>query len=239
MSLFHLPFRKESGSENMATDMWLLNRVEAWKGPIFRRYGWSLPQVTFGYGQKAEWVVQETGLDLSCLTRRPTGGGIVRHGKDLTYCLIVPRGSKGAEMSPMDFYAQVHRRWGEALSEQGILNNLMPCPKKPKVGIPGDCFNEPVGRDLMDVDCAQKLGGAAMKRTRQGVLLQGTLELGSWPDLDHPKIEKRFLHLIASDLAEEVSTKEWPKDLESQRKEWTKLYASLAWTQNRKAPESI
>jgi len=239
MSLSHFSFRKETGPENMATDMWLLNRVEQWQGPIFRRYGWSVPQVSFGYGQKADWVEQETGLSLSLLTRRPTGGGIVRHGKDLTYCLIVPRGSKGAEMAPMDFYAQVHRRWGEALSEQGILNNLMPCPERSKAGIPGDCFNEPVGRDLMDVDCTKKLGGAAMKRTKQGVLLQGTLDLGSWPGLDHPNLEKRFLSLIASDLEEDVARTEWPEDLGSQRKEWAELYTSLAWTRDRKTTPAI
>ena len=65
--------------------------------------------------------------------------------------------------------------------------------RKIKSRIPGDCFNEPVGRDLMDVDCTNKLGGAAMKRTRQGVLLQGTLDLESWPCLDHSNLEKRFL----------------------------------------------
>ena len=65
MSLFHFSFRKETGPENMATDMWLLNRVEQWQRPVFRRYGWLVPQVTFGYGQKADWVEQETGLSLS------------------------------------------------------------------------------------------------------------------------------------------------------------------------------
>ena len=239
MSLHRLPFQKESGAQNMATDMWLLQKVDQWEGPIFRRYGWSARQVTFGYGQKANWVEQETGINIKSLTRRPTGGGIVRHGDDLTYCLIAPKGSKGAEMAPMDFYAQVHRRWGDALSEQGIVNCLMPCPKKSANGIPGDCFSEPVGRDLMNEHGTKKLGGAAMKRTRQGVLLQGTLELSAWPDLDHPKIENRFVELIASDLEEDVIEKAWPTTLENERRELVGIYGSLSWNQDRKVIKMV
>jgi lipoate-protein ligase A len=89
------------------------------------------------------------------------------------------------------------------------------------------------------LDCTKKLGGAAMKRTRQGVLLQGTLDLGSWPGLDHSNLEKRFLSLIASDLEEDVASSEWPEDLEGQRKEWAELYSSLAWTRDRKTTLAI
>ena len=53
MSLIHFSFRKETGPKIWLRDMWLLNRVEQWQGPVFRRYGWLVPQVTFGYGQKS------------------------------------------------------------------------------------------------------------------------------------------------------------------------------------------
>ena len=235
MSLYHLSFKKESGPENMAVDMWLLNQVEHWGGPIFRRYGWLEPQVTFGYGQKSAWVEQQTGQDILSLTRRPTGGGIVHHGKDLTYCLILPRASKGAVMAPMDFYAQIHRRWGEALAEKGIGNKLMPCPEQSKGGIPGDCFNEPVGRDLMNENCTRKLGGAAMKRTRQGVLVQGTLDLGAWPELAHEDIENRFVEKIALDLDEEVTHRDLPDSSEPELKELVEIYSSHRWNRERKS----
>jgi len=235
MSLYHLPYRKEAGAQNMATDMWLLNRAEEWGGPIFRRYGWIVPQITFGYGQKAAWVIKETGQQITNLTRRPTGGGIVRHGLDLTYCLIVPRSSKGSLVPPMDFYAQIHRRWGDALVQQGVKNTLMPCPEKSQGGIPGDCFNEPVGRDLMDEHGRHKLGGAAMKKTRQGVLVQGTLELGAWPELVHEDLENHFLAGIAQDLGEEITSKEWSLNLDSEREKMVQIYSSLNWNQDRKS----
>ena len=49
-----------------------------------------------------------------------------------------------------------------------------------------------------------------MKRTRKGVLIQGTLELGDWPNLDHEILENNFLKLIAKDLNEIINPIEWP-----------------------------
>ena len=234
MSLLHLSFRKETGAENMATDMWLLSQTKTWGGPIFRRYGWSCPQITFGYGQKASWVEKETGQKRTVLIRRPTGGGIVSHGTDLTYCLILPRGSTGEKMSPMEFYGLLHQCWGEALDEQNISNRLMPCPKTSRGGIPGDCFREPVGRDLMDQAGEKKLGGAAMKRTRNGVLIQGSLELGNWPALDHERIERKFLQQMAIELEESIAPIEWPSELAIERRKLVKSFTSINWIEDRK-----
>ncbi len=230
-----MSFRKESGAENMATDMWLLAQADSWGGPAFRRYGWTKPQITFGYGQKASWVEKETGEQITALTRRPTGGGIVRHGTDLTYCLILPRGSVGEQMSPMEFYGLLHQCWGEALDEQNIPNRLMACPQKSTGGIPGDCFREPVGRDLMDKAGEKKLGGAAMKRTRQGVLIQGSLEMGDLPVPDHQKMERKFLQRMATSLGEQITPKEWPGELAFQRMDFVNSYSSPSWTRDRKS----
>ena len=109
-------------------------------------------------------------------------------------------------------------------------------PSNSKSVIPGDCFKEPVGRDLMDATGTRKLGGAAMKRTRKGVLIQGTLELGDWPNLDHEILENNFLKLIAKDLNEIINPIEWPSNLETQRLSLVKTYSSLCWTRERKTP---
>tara|TARA_B100002019_G_scaffold174074_1_gene150511 strand:- start:1711 stop:2454 length:744 start_codon:yes stop_codon:yes gene_type:complete len=236
MSLHHLSFRKERGAENMATDMWLLENIESWGGLAFRRYGWTEPQTTFGYGQKASWVEQATNKKSKELIRRPTGGGVVQHRTDLTYCMVLSKGTDAEKMPPMELYGLIHQRWGESLGKENISTCLMPCPDKSKGGIPGDCFKEPVGRDLMNGEGTLKLGGAAMKRTRKGVLIQGSLELGEWPGLDHGVIEKEFLLLIASDFNESISTKEWPDGLEADRLSLVNTYSSNSWTQGRRAP---
>ena len=129
----------------MATDMWLLENIASLGGLAFRRYGWTEPKVTFGYGQKASWVEQATKQSPQQLIRRPTGGGVVHHGTDLTYCMVLEKGSVPEKMPPMELCGLIHQRWGETLAKENISTSLMPCPDKSKGGIPGDCFKEPVG----------------------------------------------------------------------------------------------
>ena len=76
-----------------------------------------------------------------------------------------------------------------------------------------------------------------MNALRKGVLIQGSLELGEWPGLDHGVIEKEFLLLIASDFNESISTKEWPDGLEADRLSLVNTYSSNSWTQGRRAPD--
>ena len=235
MSIFKYPFRVEEGPENMAIDMWLLSKANIFQGTIFRRYGWNSDQITFGYGQKADWVEGQIGKGLSMMTRRPTGGGIVRHGNDLTYCLVVPRGSTWEKMPPMQFYALIHQQWAFALKEFGVISSLMPCPKQTKGGIPGDCFSEPVGQDLMNEIGNQKIGGAAMKRTRLGMLMQGTLNLSQFEDLNHGDLEKSFLVLLADKMKDNIYPKEWPLELLEVCLDQIKMFRSTEWNRDRKS----
>jgi len=68
--------------------------------------------------------------------------------------------------------------------------------------------------------------------------MQGTLELGRWPDLPHQEVEKKFLQLLAADFQEDIKPKDWPKEMEEERSPLVRTYASFEWTQNRKAPKT-
>ena len=110
-------------------------------------------------------------------------------------------------------------------------------PSKSTGGIPGDCFREPVGRDLMDKAGEKKLGGAAMKRTRQGVLIQGSLEMGDLPVPDHQKLERKFLQRMATSLGEQITPKEWPGELAFQRMDFVNSYSSPSGPEIEKVPD--
>ena len=142
----------------MATDMWLLENIASLGGLAFRRYGWTEPQVTFGYGQKASWVEQATKQSPKAINSQANGRRVVHHGTDLTYCMVLEKGSVPEKMPPMELYGLIHQRWGETLAKENISTSLMPCPDKSKGGIPGDCFKEPVGRDLMKRRRFHKIG---------------------------------------------------------------------------------
>lgn len=147
---------------------------EAWlrstDRPVLRFYRWASPAVTFGYfGPYGEVAAMLDGRDVA---RRWTGGGIVEHGGDTTYALLVPARSAAFQLRARDLYAWVHQALAAALviGERPALE-LAPARATPVAG--GRCFERPVEGDL--VDGAQKLAGAAQRRTREGLLHQGSV----------------------------------------------------------------
>jgi lipoyl(octanoyl) transferase len=69
----------------MAIDEALLLTTES---PVIRFYRWARPSVSFGYFTAWSEVYQQFAQ--RDLVRRSTGGGIVEHGRDLTYSLVCP-----------------------------------------------------------------------------------------------------------------------------------------------------
>ena len=66
----------------MAVDEALLRHVQT---PLLRIYGWETACVSIGYFQKATVAPSDRPF-----VRRYTGGGLVEHGRDLTYTLVLP-----------------------------------------------------------------------------------------------------------------------------------------------------
>ena len=167
----HLELLEETGSPlgaaaNMAMDEVLLVRAAR---PILRVYRWARPAVTFGYFERWEPVVRAFP-DREWI-RRWTGGGVVPHGEDWTYSLIVPRGESFAMAAAAESYRLIHELLGEALREEGIPTLLTP-HAAPKVS--QACFENPAFADLL---CAgRKIAGAAQRRSRFGLLHQGSVQ---------------------------------------------------------------
>jgi hypothetical protein len=100
---------------NMAIDEALLRAA---REPILRIYRWEQPAVSFGYfGKWAE--VQRTWPEREAV-RRWTGGGIVPHGDDLTYSLIVPRAHPFALLGPLESYRAIHEALAAALGSASL-----------------------------------------------------------------------------------------------------------------------
>jgi len=233
MSLLILPSDSESGGQNMAADWWLFHEAQELGAPVFRHYGWTEKTTSFGYGQDWHWVREKVGESTETLVRRPTGGGIVRHGGDWTYCLVLPRGHKSFSMSALDLYEKIHQAMGESLLEQGFYSSLKPCPEARQKGIPGDCFLEPVARDLMSKNGEEKIAGAAMKRSRCGILVQGTMNLLLPIAFEPEKFRSCFMRQISTILEESPEEIAWPKNFEEGRRKFVKQFTSLAWNRER------
>src|SRR5215217_5562272 len=74
-----------SAAMNMAIDETLLKQTSV---PSLRCYQWRKPSVSFGYfGFYADVAEHEPEREI---VRRWTGGGIVLHGTDFTYSVVIP-----------------------------------------------------------------------------------------------------------------------------------------------------
>ena len=237
MSLIIYPYIEEPGPENMASDFYLFQQTIQ-SDPIFRHYGWHQNEVTFGYGQKWTWVSKQEVIKSREITRRPTGGGIVSHGNDWTYMFILPQGHMSFSIPALDLYETIHSSIGKVLLNLGHETSLKPCPQtgEKKAGIPGNCFLEPVGRDLMSKNGNKKLAGAAMKRTKKGILIQGTIDLSGFLNLDLKQFGTSFINEMEDLVCEGVKETEWPDSFITGRSPYVEQFSSISWREQRKYP---
>ena len=157
---FIIDSEPRDGALNMAIDEVLLRTTP---GPVLRTYKWARSALSFGYFRKYEevakhWTQRE-------LVRRWTGGGEVPHGLDWTYSLIIPKSDPASELAPRESYAAIHECVRGALGISATLATE---------GAGGRfCFTQPVESDVMMND--EKVAGSAQRRTRHGLLHQGTV----------------------------------------------------------------
>ncbi|MEM8953984.1 MAG: hypothetical protein AAGD22_07535 [Verrucomicrobiota bacterium] len=172
----------------MALDEVLLGCCEI---PVLRVYCWERPTVSFGYFEPLVNLPMEYREGQYDLVRRWTGGGVVVHGSDWTYSLIVPHRFLGDIGGTAGSYAAVHRAIGDLLIASGIEASIVDGDRKAG-GV--DCFVSPVRSDVMVG--SQKVAGAAQRRTRAGMLHQGSIQ--------GIRVPGGFARHLAERLAEEV-----------------------------------
>jgi lipoate-protein ligase A len=199
---------------NMAIDEALLADASL---PILRFYRWRQLSLSFGYfGRYAE---VEPQADHREIVRRWTGGGIVPHGEDLTYSVIIPASDPWFQRSSLEVYGALHEAIRAALAASGIAAELVNAAA-PKIS--EACFANAVRADVMSA--GKKIAGAAHRRSRAGLLHQGSIQ---FPDLparfrsDLTQIlsrhrEKKSLSLETLNRAVEIAaakygTTEWLK----------------------------
>lgn len=222
----------------MAMDASLLDTVPE-ESAVFRHYDWTEPTITFGYTQRISEIKAIAPKNIR-LCRRITGGGIVDHRKDWTYALVLHSHLKPAQAPATKLYATIHKCIQETLAAQSIETQLAPCPracgqvtKKPSNG-PSQCFLLPAANDVLHPD-GKKIAGAAMKRTRQGLLIQGSLDRSALPEtFDFQALSDSLQQILAStfclDLSEDCIENIYDKKQVRQERQ---RFKSTAWTQRR------
>jgi lipoate-protein ligase A len=224
-----------SAAINMAIDEALLEHATV---PSIRFYRWHSPALSFGYfGKFADVASFATERDL---VRRWTGGGIVFHGDDLTYSIAIPLSHAAFGESSISIYEKIHRALvgtlsgigrGAKLSASAALYERRKSRKGDLQIAPAvenrrfnDCFANPVLADVM-ID-GRKIAGAAQRRTRRGLLQQGSIQ--------GIELKNGLAERFAEKLSNNCEPRTLPKTVEYQAREIAaRKYATDAWLRKR------
>ncbi|MFT3991228.1 MAG: hypothetical protein QM680_07440 [Luteolibacter sp.] len=208
-----------SGPEAMAVDEWL---VERRLGVVLRVYRWEGDWGSVGYfGKLREAQADFPGLQW---VRRWTGGGTVDHRGDWTYSVIVPPGEAAFSWKGAESYRVIHEALAQALGVVGVFARMSSGAEETGASA---CFENPVCHDLIDARGA-KLAGAGQRRTRSGLLHQGSVAV----ELKSPESSLVLAEALAGRLAERWGC----IGLELQKEEiapFLQRYAKNQWLEKR------
>ena len=128
--------------------------------------------------------------------RRYTGGGLVEHGRDLTYTLVLPSDHSLTLAGTLPSYRAIPQGLAFALQSVGLECRLATAqPEKDHAS----CFLKQVPADVLDPK-GNKLAGAAQRRTKQGCLHQGSILLPG-------PLPSRLAEILAEKLAPALGVK--------------------------------
>lgn len=164
----------------MRTDYEQLNALSSSPALQLRFYEWAGNSATYGYFIDPAKHFCQSAMTKNAfkIARRPTGGGILFHTSDLAFSLIIPKSHAYWSLNPIESYqrinAQVLKAVVEVLQKNIALADCSLCSSQDAQG--AFCMAKPTIYDVMLE--GRKVGGAAERRTKHGLLHQGSLCLG-------------------------------------------------------------
>ena len=162
-----------SPAMNMALDEALMLTAGARGRPLLRLYEWDRDAVSIGYVQRLAQVPKDQGT----IVRRPTGGGIVFHKQHFTYTVVLPNDHWIVkDTQPVESYNLLNKAVQASLDLLEFESQLA-TEEIPKAVDRASmvCFVTPTKYDL--VADKRKIAGSAQRRTKSGMLHQGSIEM--------------------------------------------------------------
>ncbi|MFM7034227.1 MAG: biotin/lipoate A/B protein ligase family protein [Planctomycetia bacterium] len=178
---------ESDGSTNMAADECLAAEAVARGGLVVRVYGWSSTTISLGAFQSIADARRCGAIAGLPIVRRPSGGGAIVHGTDITYAAAVPKGHPWGAV-PQVLYDAFHGAMAGVLRERGVDASLFASKDRPSAldspstdGEPFLCFDRRSPGDLVLEHPAlsgahePKIMGSAQRRLAAAVLQHGSL----------------------------------------------------------------
>ena len=169
---------------NMAADEALAAESLRHGGPVVRFYGWTPVSVSLGAFQRLAEARRVAAIAGTPLVRRPSGGGAIVHGSDLTYAAAVPKGHPWGGHAQA-FYDAFHVALVAELMHRGLAaRRHEPGPARGPDGAQFFCFDRRAVGDVVVArsdglpgEAEPKLLGSAQRRLAGCVLQHGSLLL--------------------------------------------------------------
>ncbi len=161
--------------EQMAMDEWMLKAFGYQQSYHMRLYSM---KETYSIGRIQKYASLNGVFEQNSsykIVRRPTGGGLVQHDDDFVISFVIPSGETLYDLKVIDLYAYLHQLFSEVLESLQIESYLNPnCgDSKPSV-----CFESPTKFDILRKGSTEKIVGSAIKKTKEGLLVQSSFNCG-------------------------------------------------------------
>ena len=244
----------------MAADSLLAEQAVERGTLLLRIYGWQSSTVSLGAFQPLGEAVASIAVGSLPRVRRPSGGGAIVHGTDLTYAAAVPKTHPWGA-TPQQLYDALHGAMVEVLRERGVDCRLWRPGGSPSADDSEEsllCFDRRSSGDVVIGQAAegrgQKLMGSAQRRLQAAVLQHGSLLLRRNPDLPlaggHPgladlsgsavglkpaEIVERWLEKLAARLGASLKSEPArdPALLRKACEDWAERFLDPRWTARR------
>lgn len=211
-----------SANEQMEKDRMYLSQLETQtKQALLRFYSWEKLACTYGIFARPEILLNLTSSQELDLAQRPTGGGILFHGKDLCFSCLIPKSFRGLQARPLLNYHWINQLVIEALKDTlffldphgfSLFTSSCPSTRTPS----SFCFSQPTVYDILYQ--GKKCVGAAQRQTRFGLLHQSSIYLLPYDDLFLKKsiqdvtfldLFKRHSFYLLEQMEGEIQRKTW------------------------------
>lgn len=170
-----------TAQENMDFDAHLLEDPSL--DPKIHFYQWKSPSITYGYFTHPEKLLKKEALEAFGIDsgKRVTGGGVTLHFADLAFALFLPKEHPIYSLETLSRYKAINsalKRVYERLEKkEGSFYEAKATPLSPDCSC--FCMAKPTAFDVMQG--GHKIGGAAQRKTKNGILHHGTFSLTDPP----------------------------------------------------------
>ena len=196
--------------------------------PTLRFYSWVSPAYSIGYFQNISEIAKryQSGQTGFPIVRRMTGGGLVFHGRDITFSIVVKGNHPFFSGGAKDSYLKVNEAVRVGLKPLYPKMDYADCKSIPSGRGTGNrvCFEAPSCYDLLLG--GKKIVGASQRRKNNTILYQSSIFLNGDKKNLHNHILEGFKRNWKIDFFEDPLSKEELLAAQQIEKE---RYASTDW----------